>query len=115
MRFRVPARIFLPKGFPPVSGVDRVMQADLGQVLRMIARQGGRALYQGELPHTVEADMKKNGGLLRAEDFGCYEVVEESPSLDSGFAKPLGIMVDPTTNRIRTGVNVFRISEARGI
>ena len=43
------------------------------------------------------------------------EVVEESPSLDSGFARPLGIMVDPTTNRIRTGVDVFRISEARGI
>ena len=79
VRFRVPARIFLPKGFPPVSGVDRVIQADLGQVLRLIARKGGRALYHGELPHAIEADMKKNGGLLRAEDFGSYEVVVTKP------------------------------------
>ena len=79
VKYRVPARIFLRNGYPPVSGVDRVIQADLGQVLRLIARQGARGLYRGELPHTVEADMKKNGGLLRAEDFGRYEVVATEP------------------------------------
>ena len=79
VKYGSPARIFLRNGYPPVSGVDRVVQADLGQVLRLISRQGARGLYRGELPHTVEADMKKNGGLLTAEDFGRYEVVATEP------------------------------------
>ena len=79
VKYRSPARIFLRNGYPPVSGVDRVVQADLGQVLRLISRQGASGLYRGELPHTVEADMKKNGGLLTAEDFGRYEVVATEP------------------------------------
>lgn len=40
VKYRVPAQIFLRNGYPPVSGVDRVIQPDLGQVLRLIARQG---------------------------------------------------------------------------
>ena len=79
VKYRVPARIFLPRGYPPVSGMDRVVQADLGQVLRLIARKGAKALYSGELPHSIEEDMKKNGGLLRAEDFSHYRVQVTKP------------------------------------
>lgn len=74
LRYREAAKIFLPGGCPPQSGKDPVVQRDLAQVLRRIACRGAQGLYQGEIPEAVEEDMKKNGGLLRSEDFADYHV-----------------------------------------
>ena len=74
------ARVFLPDGRPPRSQVDKVVQRDLGQTLRRIAREGKSALYEGEIPHAIEEDMRKNGGLLRVEDFTDFEVLVTEPA-----------------------------------
>lgn len=77
---RETAKVFLANGYPPRSGIDKVVQQDLGQTLRQIARNGAIALYQGEIPHAVEEDMKANGGLLRVEDFAHYSVQVLEPA-----------------------------------
>ena len=68
------AKIFLPDARPPRIGIDKVVQRDLGQTLRRIAELGKDGLYEGDIPHAVEEDMKKSGGYLRVEDFTDYEV-----------------------------------------
>jgi gamma-glutamyltranspeptidase/glutathione hydrolase len=73
------AEVFLLNGYPPRSAVDKIAQRDLGHVLRRIAREGKDALYKGEIPHAIEEDMKKNRGLLTAEDFSDYEVQIKEP------------------------------------
>ena len=72
--------VFLPNGCPPRSQLDRLVQRDLGQTLRRIAREGRSGLYEGEIPHAIEEDMKKNGGLLRVEDFAEFEVLVAEPA-----------------------------------
>ncbi|MDH3601460.1 MAG: gamma-glutamyltransferase, partial [Candidatus Tectomicrobia bacterium] len=41
------------------------------------------------------------------------EIVDETAA-DSHFATPLGIRVDPARGTLHSGVDVFRIAEARG-
>ena len=67
-------KTFLFNGYPPISETDRVVQRDLGYILRQIAKKGKSALYEGEIPRAVEDDMKQKGGLLRVEDFTDYQV-----------------------------------------
>ena len=74
------ANIFLSGGYPPGQGVDRIVQRDLAETLRRIARDGRDALYKGELPHAIEEDMKRNRGLLRVEDFTDYRVQVSEPA-----------------------------------
>ena len=74
------ANVFLHNGYPPVSETDKIVQKDLGQTLRRIAREGKDALYRGEIPHAIEEDMKENGGLLRVADFDDYRVQVSEPA-----------------------------------
>ena len=74
------AKIFLSDGYPPRSGIDKIVQRDLADTLRRIGREGRDGLYKGDIPHAFEEDMKRNGGLLRVEDFTDYEVQIAEPT-----------------------------------
>lgn len=50
----------------PVGGLFR--QPELASVLELIACKGVEAFYQGDIAAQVDADMRANNGLLRAED-----------------------------------------------
>ena len=80
VRYGEGARVFLTDGYPPRQGTDRVVQSDLAETLRRIAREGRDGLYRGEVPQAVEDYMKQNGGLLGVEDFADYEVEVLEPS-----------------------------------
>ena len=77
-RFPASREIFVPNGGPPAPG-DMIVRSDYARTLKMIARDGGDALYQGELGETVVADMKANGGIITGDDLQTYEVIERSP------------------------------------
>ena len=74
------AAVFLPGGRPPRSGVERLVQRDLGRTLRAVARKGADALYRGEIPQAVAEDMARNGGALAAADFHDYTVQVSRPA-----------------------------------
>lgn len=42
---------------------------DLGSTLRLIAEEGPRAFYEGEVADTIDAFMREHGGYLRKADF----------------------------------------------
>jgi len=67
-----------PDGSPKRVG-DQVVNRDLAQVLRLIARDGAEVFYRGEIAEAIDADMRANGGLLRLADLEDYRPVRNQP------------------------------------
>ncbi len=82
-RFAASSAVFLPDGRPPVAWplpADRLVQRDLAQVLRLIAKQGAAGFYQGDVAAAIEADMRAHDGLITREDLASYEAIVREPN-----------------------------------
>ena len=74
-RFPESGRVFLPGGYIPDQYTGaKIVQRDLAETYRLIARDGAAAFYTGEIAHAIDEDMRKNGGILTAEDLAGYDV-----------------------------------------
>ena len=79
VRFPRVAAVFLRGGaFPPRPSVllsvpDRIVQRDLADTLRRIARQGASAFYRGDLATALAEDMRAHGGLVGEDDLAGYQ------------------------------------------
>ena len=71
------ARIYLPNGLPPVApyqgspGFFRL--GALAETLERLARAGLRDFYEGEVAHSIAADVAEMGGVLSAEDLAACQ------------------------------------------
>ena len=72
------ASIFLKQGQPFAAG-DRLVQPELAETLKLIARDGPDAFYRGPIAEAIVAASQANGGILALEDFRRYEVIEREP------------------------------------
>ena len=72
------AAIFLKDG-KPYEARDRLVQKDLAETLRLIARDGPDAFYKGPIADAVVAASAAQGGVLSKEDFAQYTVEERMP------------------------------------
>ena len=72
LRYGEAARIFLPDGYPPPTGA-RVVQRDLADTIERIGRTGKDALHRGEVAAAIDEEMRRNGGVLSAQDLADYE------------------------------------------
>ena len=70
--------IFWRDGKPLRQG-DTLVQRDLAESMRLIARQGADAFYQGPIGDRIVAEMSRHGGLITADDLRSYRVVERTP------------------------------------
>ncbi len=70
--------IFFKNGEPLQEG-DLLVQKDLANSLKLIAKQGAKAFYEGDIAKKIVAEMKKNQGLITLEDLKGYKVVERKP------------------------------------
>lgn len=77
-RFPETARTFLPNGRPPAPG-DLIVQADLAESLRTIAKEGPEVLYGGALGQVIVDDIQKNGGIMTLEDLRSYRTIPREP------------------------------------
>lgn len=78
-KFASSKKYFLkPDGTPYKQG-EKLVQKDLAKTLRLIAQKGADAFYKGEIATLIEADMKKNGGIITKDDLASYEVVWRKP------------------------------------
>ncbi|MCS7206906.1 MAG: gamma-glutamyltransferase [Dehalococcoidia bacterium] len=74
--------VFLPRGRPPISSpkpAERLVQRDLAEVLKAIARHGSDAFYKGDIADAIEQDMRAHGGLMTRADLERYEAVVRAP------------------------------------
>jgi gamma-glutamyltranspeptidase len=60
-------KIFLPHGRPPDPG-ELLVQRDLGESLKKIARKGKEAFYRGEIGEVLVELSRANGGLFSLKD-----------------------------------------------
>jgi len=70
--------IFLNHGQPYTAG-ERLVQRDLAQVLRIVAKQGAAGFYRGEPARRIVASSQVKGGVLALEDFANYRALERTP------------------------------------
>ena len=75
----VTSDIFLVDDFPMMEG-DEIIQKELAQTLRLIAKDGRKAFYESELTQSMVNGIKERGGILTLNDFASYE---------AEFTKPL--------------------------
>ncbi|MDJ0909183.1 MAG: gamma-glutamyltransferase [Woeseiaceae bacterium] len=57
---------------------SRIVVPHLADSLELIAREGARAFYEGDLAKAIDKHVQDAGGLLNAEDLKRYEAVERS-------------------------------------
>jgi gamma-glutamyltranspeptidase / glutathione hydrolase len=67
-----------PDGTPKRVG-DQVVNRDLGQTLRLIAKHGDEVFYEGEIAHAIVEDMRRHDGLIGAEDLRGWRTVRNAP------------------------------------
>ena len=79
-RSRRPARALYcrPDGTPKRVG-DQVVNRDLGQTLRLIAKHGDTVFYEGEIAHAIVEDMQAHGGLLTEADLRAWHTTRNAP------------------------------------
>jgi gamma-glutamyltranspeptidase/glutathione hydrolase len=77
-RYPATAAIFLPGGEAPRVG-DRLVQKDLAGTLRRIQRDGKDGFYRGPTAELIEAEMKRDGGLITRADLARYEAKWRDP------------------------------------
>ena len=77
-RFSGFADTFLPAGAPPQTGHVLRLPA-LAATLGLIAKEGARVFYEGELAERLTRWLADNGGLLTARDFARHEAETVTP------------------------------------
>ncbi len=70
--------IFFKDGAPLKAG-DKLVQKDLAESMRLIAEQGSKAFYGGEIGDKIVAEMARHGGLIGKDDLTNYKVEERAP------------------------------------
>ena len=79
------ARYFLKNGTSPYTPGDLFVQEDLARTLERLAAQGSSSLYTGSIAEQIDADMRRHGGLLRADDLALPPEVVERPPLHGSY------------------------------
>ncbi len=75
IRSRPPlAGMWIPDGRPPLgSAGEKIVQRDLGRLLKRISREGPDAFYRGETAEAIVKNVQRGGGVLTREDVEGYE------------------------------------------
>jgi gamma-glutamyltranspeptidase/glutathione hydrolase len=70
--------VFFPGGEAPKPG-STFKQPDLARSLKLIAAQGVKAFYDGEVGDSLVAEMKRSGGIITKEDLRRYKPEWRTP------------------------------------
>lgn len=71
--------IFLKDGKQNYKAGDRLVQKNLAQALRLIAKQGSDGFYKGAIAQKIVAASNASGGILTQADFANYKIAETQP------------------------------------
>lgn len=74
----VSKQLFFPNNnLPPIGSIFK--QPELANTLKLIAKEGKKAFYQGEIAQDIVREMKENGGLITLEDLANYQPLIREP------------------------------------
>ncbi len=98
------------QGDEPLPKKERVIQNDLAQCMRLLAKAGWKDFYEGEVKKRILKDMKARNGLLREEDFAQIPIPIERKVLAGRYRK-YGIITFPPPGAGRVLVQIMNILE----
>lgn len=104
------SEMWLPGGHAPRSyegSGDRIVQKDLGDLLKRIARDGPDGLYRGEVAEAIDEFMRQKGGILSRQDLADYRPIVTEP-----ISVPFNghtIKAVPTPSGALTNLQTYRI------
>ncbi len=96
--------IYWKNGAPMRPG-DLLVNKDLAQSMRLIARDGAKAFYEGDIAQKIVADMARHNGPITAQDLREYKVVEREPVRGSYRGYQIVTMPPPSSG----GVHLVQI------
>lgn len=71
-RHPVSQQLFYPNNNPPPIG-SIFRQPELANTLKLIAKEGKKVFYEGEIAQDIVQEMSNNGGLITLEDLANYQ------------------------------------------
>jgi gamma-glutamyltranspeptidase/glutathione hydrolase len=81
--------LLLPGGYPPhpASRYDAtlIVQKELAQSLRLIAKEGPTAFYQGDIAKAIMADTQPHGSIVTLQDYADYKPDLLENGLESSY------------------------------
>jgi gamma-glutamyltranspeptidase / glutathione hydrolase len=104
--------VFLPNGAPPPIGT-RLVQPQLARTIRLIAQGGSGAFYQGNIADSIDAEMKRSGGLITKEDVARYRAIWREP-IRSSYRGYTYFAMPPSSSGGTTTSELLNILEAYG-
>src|SRR5690554_5002242 len=78
-RFAGTAKVLLDDKGQPWPAGHKLLQKDLANSYRQLAKKGADYFYQGALAEQVDRWMQANGGLIRKSDFARYQMLKRTP------------------------------------
>ncbi|MFC4621419.1 gamma-glutamyltransferase [Comamonas nitrativorans] len=101
--------IFWKNGAPLRAG-DLLVQKDLAHSLRLIARDGAQAFYEGDIGQQIAAEMARHGSPMGLHDLRNYRVVEREPVRGSYRGYQIVTMPPPSSGGVHL-VQILNIME----
>ncbi len=78
-RYNDPAKVaFLKEGLPLAAG-ELCVQPELAKTYRLVAKEGSKAFYQGEIAKAIVEAVNKSGGNMTLQDLKDYKVLVREP------------------------------------
>lgn len=99
------SRAIFFKNSVPLQAGDVLVQKDLAKSLRLIAKQGASAFYQGAIAQKIAQEMQRHGGSMTLEDLANYRVVERQPIVGDYRGYKIVTMPPPSSG----GVHLVQI------
>jgi gamma-glutamyltranspeptidase / glutathione hydrolase len=78
-KFPSSKKIFLDSEGKPWPIGHKLIQKDLAKTLKLIAKKGPSAFYEGEIAKKISESVKKNGGVLELTDLKNYRALWREP------------------------------------
>ncbi|MCF8380062.1 MAG: gamma-glutamyltransferase [Bacteroidales bacterium] len=72
------SNVFLVDEFPAMEG-DRIIQKELAETLKIIAKEGKKGFYESDLTKAMVEGIADRGGVLTLNDFASYEAELTKP------------------------------------
>ncbi|MBI3757594.1 MAG: gamma-glutamyltransferase [Deltaproteobacteria bacterium] len=84
----------------PLHEGELLIQKDLAQTLKEIAKKGKDAFYKGRVAKAIVAEMKARGGLLTQKDLDQYRVLYRPPVVGSFQGAEIHAMPPPSSGGV---------------
>ena len=92
--------LYLKSGTAAPAEGDWLVNKDYGATLRLIAEQGARAFYEGDIARAILAEMLEHDGFLSAEDLRDYKALWREPARGRFQGLDVATMAPPSSGSL---------------